>query len=109
MDKKDWHPADIIAALKKQGTTLSAVSRKAGLASSTLSNALHRQWPKGEAIIATKLGLSPSEIWPSRYQKKTNSANRLLSEESIARKIEMNQNVFHNLHYSEERTIDSRK
>ncbi|MEK9498993.1 helix-turn-helix transcriptional regulator [Photorhabdus sp. P32] len=62
----DWHPADIIAALRKQGTNLSAVSRKAGLASSTLSNALYRPWPKGETLIATELGLHPSDIWPSR-------------------------------------------
>ena len=39
----DWHPADIIAALRKQGTTLAAVSRKAGLSSSTLANALSRR------------------------------------------------------------------
>ncbi|MDB6374965.1 helix-turn-helix transcriptional regulator [Photorhabdus bodei] len=65
---QDWHRADIIAALKKQGTTLSAVSRKAGLASSTLNNALHRPWPKGEELIATELGLHPSDIWPSRHK-----------------------------------------
>ncbi|WP_279205504.1 helix-turn-helix domain-containing protein, partial [Obesumbacterium proteus] len=37
MTQSDWHSADIIAALKKRGTTLSAVSREAGLASSTLA------------------------------------------------------------------------
>ncbi|KLN96430.1 helix-turn-helix domain-containing protein [Moellerella wisconsensis] len=67
LDKYDWHPADIIAAIKKQGTCLSQVSRRAGLASSTLSNALQRPWPKGEAIIAHQLGISPMDIWPSRY------------------------------------------
>ncbi|WP_141557372.1 helix-turn-helix domain-containing protein, partial [Xenorhabdus cabanillasii] len=35
--KKDWHQADIIAALRKRGTTLAAVSREAGLSSSTLA------------------------------------------------------------------------
>ncbi|MEA6564026.1 cell morphology transcriptional regulator XreR2, partial [Salmonella enterica subsp. enterica serovar Muenster] len=39
MMPSDWHPADIIAALKKRGTSLAAVSRNAGLASSTLTNA----------------------------------------------------------------------
>lgn len=29
MMQTDWHPADIIAALKKRGTSLSAVSRQA--------------------------------------------------------------------------------
>jgi len=42
MNKQDWHQADIIAALRKKGTTLAAVSRGAGLSSSTLANALSR-------------------------------------------------------------------
>ena len=45
MIDKDWHPADIIAGLRKKGTTLAAVSRKAGLASSALANALTKHWP----------------------------------------------------------------
>ncbi|CNI51675.1 transcriptional regulator [Yersinia mollaretii] len=69
MDKHDWHPADIVAGLRKRGTSMSAVSRKAGLASSTLANALQRHWPKGEKLIAEVLGLDPAEIWPSRYLK----------------------------------------
>lgn len=63
----DWHPADIIAALKKSGTTLAALSREAGLSSSTLSNTLIRPWPKGEWLIADRLGMHPSLIWPTRY------------------------------------------
>ena len=68
MEQQDWHPADIIAGLRKKGTTLAAVSRGAGLASSTLANTLNRRWPKGERLIANVLGKSPDEIWPSRYQ-----------------------------------------
>lgn len=63
----DWHPADIIASLRKKGTSLAAESRKAGLNSSTLANALSRPWPKGELIIAEALGTKPWLIWPSRY------------------------------------------
>lgn len=63
----DWHSADIIEALKKRGTSLSAVSRNSGLASSTLGNALYRHWPKGERLIADALGITPEQIWPSRY------------------------------------------
>ncbi|AKA39036.1 helix-turn-helix domain-containing protein [Yersinia ruckeri] len=65
--KSDWHPADVIAALRKKGTTLAALSRNAGLSSSTLANALTRPWPKGEWLIAECLEIHPSEIWPSRY------------------------------------------
>ena len=64
---KDWHPADIIAALHKRGTSMAKLSREAGLASSTLANALSRPWPKGEWLIAIALEIHPSEIWPSRY------------------------------------------
>ncbi|EBX8653818.1 transcriptional regulator [Salmonella enterica subsp. enterica serovar Westhampton] len=67
MMQPDWHSADIIATLKKRGTSLSAVSRNSGLASSTLANALNRHWPKGERLIAEALGIAPEQIWPSRY------------------------------------------
>lgn len=65
--QKDWHTADIIAGLRKKGTSLAAVSRAAGLSSSTLANALTRPWPKGEYLIAEALGVHPSVVWPSRY------------------------------------------
>ncbi|EIW3860603.1 helix-turn-helix domain-containing protein [Klebsiella pneumoniae] len=68
MMQQDWQPADIIAALKKRGTSLTAVSRNAGLASSTLTNALNRRWPEGERLIAEALGIAPEQIWPSRYR-----------------------------------------
>ena len=37
MMRSDWHSADIMAALIKQGVSLSAVSRNSGRASSTLA------------------------------------------------------------------------
>ncbi len=68
MMQSDRHPADIIAGLKKRGTSLSALSRQARLASSTLANALTRRWPKGERLIAEALDVAPENIWPSRYR-----------------------------------------
>lgn len=61
-NQNDWHPADIITALRKRGTTLAATSRAAGLSSSTLSNALSRPWPKGEILIASAVGVAPDAI-----------------------------------------------
>ncbi|EAA6444352.1 TPA: helix-turn-helix domain-containing protein [Salmonella enterica subsp. enterica serovar Liverpool] len=72
MMQQDWHSADIIAGLRKRGTSLAALSRKSGLASSTLANALIRHWPKGERLIAEALGIAPEQIWPSRYRKPEN-------------------------------------
>lgn len=80
--QKDWHTADIIAGLRKKGTSLAAVSRAAGLSSSTLANALTRPWPKGEYLIAEALGVHPSVIWPSRYFKK----NLLIDRSLLVRK-----------------------
>lgn len=68
MTKHDWHPADIIAALHKRGTSMAKLSRQAGLASSTLANVLTRPWPKGEWLIAAALDRHPSDIWPGRYR-----------------------------------------
>jgi len=79
----DWHPADVIAALRKRGTTLAAVSRAAGLSSSTLANALTRPWPKGEWLIADRLEIHPAEIWPSRYIDPM--TNQLLDRKSLIR------------------------
>jgi Predicted transcriptional regulator len=69
----DWHPADIIAALRKRESSLARVSREAGLASSTLANARNRPWPKGEWLIADALNVHPSVIWPGRYSNCLNT------------------------------------
>jgi Ner family transcriptional regulator len=68
--KSDWHPADIIAEVRKTGVSLAQLSRENGMASGTLANALKRPWPKGEWIIADRIGLLPSMIWPTRYTGK---------------------------------------
>lgn len=68
MMRSDWHPADIIAGLKKRGASLSALSRQAGLAPPRLANALIRHWPKGERLIAEALNVAPVKIRPSRYR-----------------------------------------
>ena len=75
----NWHPADIIAGLRKKGTSLAEVSRKAGLSSSTLANALSRPWPRGEKLIADALEIAPEIIWPSRYfDRKGNRLERFM-------------------------------
>lgn len=63
----DWHQADIIAAIKKTGTNMSALSEASGYSRNGLRNALYRPYPKAENIIAKAIGVDASEIWPSRY------------------------------------------
>lgn len=66
----DWHRADVVAALKKKGWTMRALSRAAGLAPDTLKVALRIPYPKGERIIAKEIGVPPETIWPSRYAER---------------------------------------
>ncbi|WP_081093937.1 helix-turn-helix domain-containing protein [Bordetella hinzii] len=69
--RKDWHRADIVAALRKAGWSLRRLAQHHGYANpTTLGTAMSRHWPKGERIIAEAIGCSPAEIWPSRYAEK---------------------------------------
>lgn len=71
---KDWHPADVVAAVRKSGWTLRKLSKHHGYSPGALKNALYRSWPKAERLIAEAIGVLPEKIWPSRYtQKKARS------------------------------------
>lgn len=67
--KQDWHPADVMAALRKttRRWTLRRLSLQRGYSENAVGIALTQPWPAVEAIIARELGLHPREIWPSRY------------------------------------------
>lgn len=62
-----WHPADIVAALRKRGWSLRRLSIHHGYSPTVLAVALRRPWPKGEEIIAATIGITPPELWPERY------------------------------------------
>lgn len=64
---KDWHRADIIAAVRKTGTNLNQLSLKHSLGIGVLRNCLNHPYPKYERLIAEYLGTTPQAIWPSRY------------------------------------------
>lgn len=66
----DWHPADVVAALRKAGWSLRRLSAHHGYSPTALDNALHRRWPKAERLIAETIGVQPDVIWPSRYMRK---------------------------------------
>ncbi|PPD18855.1 MAG: hypothetical protein CTY18_06145 [Methylomonas sp.] len=63
----DWHPADIVAKLRKSGWSLRKLSVQHGLSPGTLKSAIHVPYPRGEHLIAGAIGVQPWEIWPSRY------------------------------------------
>jgi Ner family transcriptional regulator len=79
---KDWHPADIIAALHKIGISLRQLARANGYADDTLGAALTRSYPKAEALIANALNLPVSTIWPERERLRAERRARLLPNQS---------------------------
>ena len=64
---QDWHPADVVAELRKAGWSLSSLSIRHGYHPRSLCVALHRPWPRGEKFIAAAVGLRPHAMWPTRY------------------------------------------
>lgn len=66
---KDWHPADIKGALAKKGISLSSLARKNDYAITSPSNVFRKPWPAMEKIMAKAIGVTPQEVWPSRYDQ----------------------------------------
>jgi Ner family transcriptional regulator len=65
VEKVDWHPADVVAALRKRGLSL----RRIGLAHGykQIQNVLVRPWWVVEQLVAQALEVPAEQIWPSRY------------------------------------------
>ncbi len=62
-----WDRHDIMAEIRRRGSSLRAVSLDAGLSESTCRKALAVPLPAGEAAIAAFLGVTVQELWPDRY------------------------------------------
>lgn len=61
----DWHPADVVAALKKRGTSLRQVA--IGVGYTHVQAVLVRPWWVVEQLVAQALDMRAEQIWPSRY------------------------------------------
>jgi Ner family transcriptional regulator len=68
--KTDWHPADIKCALAKKDYTFARIAREYGYSPPGPNRVLRSAWPVMEQIVADLIGVHPSDIWPSRYDKK---------------------------------------
>lgn len=73
---QDWHPADIVAALRKAGWSLRQLSVHHGYHPSALSQALRGPYPRAEQLIAEALGVPPETIWPARYAERAKDSTR---------------------------------
>lgn len=66
-EPEDWHPADVLAALKKRGHSLAGLSVANGYHPTAAGKALKQPWPALERLVAAAIGVPPEQIWPSRY------------------------------------------
>lgn len=62
---EDWHPADVIAALRKRNTSLRQLAIQNDY--SHIQRVLTSPWLAAEQIVARALDKKPEDIWPSRY------------------------------------------
>ena len=61
----DWHPADVLAALKKRGRSLAGLSVANGYHPTAAGKALKQPWPAMELLLADAIGVAPQEMWPA--------------------------------------------
>lgn len=73
---QDWHPADIVAALRKAGWSSRSLARHHGYHPSALAKAMHRPYPRAERLIAQAIGVPPETIWPARYAERGKDSTR---------------------------------
>lgn len=71
-NQEGWHKADVKAALERNGWNFSRIAREYGYSRTSPNQVLWTPWPRMEQIIGNILGLHPSQIWPSRYDRHGN-------------------------------------
>ena len=64
-----WHPADIIAAVRKKGTSLQRLSKEHGFAITTMNKAVRQCFPACHALISEVIGEPRQTIWPQYYDR----------------------------------------
>ena len=65
--RKGWHAADIVAAVRKKGSSLVAISSELGLTRSAASRALLLPHTRVNVAIAAVIGVRPHVIWPQWF------------------------------------------
>lgn len=67
MKRRGWHAEDIKAAVRKKGTSLTALAQDNGLSESACRASLRRPQPAADKVISDFLGVPLCKLWPSRY------------------------------------------
>ena len=82
ISQEDMHPADVIAALRKRGTSLRKIAQNNGY--SHIQRVLTSPWLAAEQLVAQALDTTPQALWPSRYRDPTARALAFRQTRKIA-------------------------
>jgi Ner family transcriptional regulator len=83
----DMDPELIKYEIRVRGKSLADLAKTAGVSRQTMSIALHaRASARAEVVIAEFLGLSPKQIWPSRYDDAGNRMS-VVEARAVARRV----------------------
>ena len=69
VSQTNWHPADVIAAVRKSGSTMQAIALAAGFHRTAASHCLSWPVPHANKAIADHLGKSVSDLWPQWFDE----------------------------------------
>lgn len=67
MSDKGWHPQEIIAAVRKKGSSLQRLGLEHGFSRITFNRAAKERFPRAHQVIADFLGVPRQKIWPQFY------------------------------------------
>lgn len=76
-----WHRADILAAVRKRGSSIAEIARNVGLARQTLYWAFIFPRIRANRAIADFLGVSMHELWPQWFD----AEDKLISTQALPR------------------------
>lgn len=67
---RDEHPEILKARLRMAGSSIAAIARELGVSVTAVSRTIRHRNCRSQRIeraVATALGVTPSQVWPSRY------------------------------------------
>ena len=76
-----WHRADIMAAVRKRGSSFAEIGRSVGLKRQTIYWAMITPHPRANAAIAEFLDVPLCELWPQWFDED----GKLISTAKLAR------------------------
>jgi Ner family transcriptional regulator len=76
-----WHRSDVMAAVRKRGSSLAEIARQVGLKRTSIYWAFIHPHPRANRAIADFLGVPLNELWPQWFD----SEGKLISREATPR------------------------